>query len=246
METHTHEHHTHDKPAQSLPLPIALVLAALIIAGGLYLGLAHKSEPAKPQTLSEQVGVSASTLSACLAKGDMKAVVAAERALGEKAMSHLDENERGTPYSIVVSKEGYSAEIRGAYPYDNSKQIIESVITGKSGKTVNIDDTDTINSTDHVYGNKNAAIVVFEYADLECPYCHAFHPTMKRIVDESNGTIAWVYRSYPLSFHAHAEVKAEAAECIAQAGGNDAFWKYTDVVFKLLDPKGDDFDPGTL
>lgn len=87
-------------------------------------------------------------------------------------------------------------------------------------------------SQDHIIGSPNAPVVIVEYADLQCPYCTLIHPTLKRIVSESNGNIAWVFRNLPLeSIHPEARPAAEAAECVAGLKGNDAFWKFTDAIF---------------
>ncbi len=92
-------------------------------------------------------------------------------------------------------------------------------------------------SQDHIIGSPNAPIVIVEYADLQCPYCQLIHPTLQRIVSESNGTVAWVFRNLPLeSIHPEARPAAEAAECVAGLAGNDAFWKFTDTV--LNDQRG--------
>jgi protein-disulfide isomerase len=58
------------------------------------------------------------------------------------------------------------------------------------------------------------------------------HPTLKRLVSESNGQIAWVYREYPLvTIHPQARPAALAAECINEQLGNDGFWKFADTIF---------------
>lgn len=86
---------------------------------------------------------------------------------------------------------------------------------------------------DHVYGNPNAEISLIEYSDFECPYCKTFHPTPKQIVDAYDGKVNWVFRHYPLSFHnPTAQLEAEASECVAELGGNDAFWKFTDFLYE--------------
>ncbi len=51
---------------------------------------------------------------------------------------------------------------------------------------------------------------------------------------EYQGKLAWVYRQFPLPFHPKAQKTAEGSECVAELGGNDAFWKYTDEVFEKM------------
>jgi len=86
---------------------------------------------------------------------------------------------------------------------------------------------------DHIIGSPTAPIVLFEYSDFECPFCARINPTLKKIVADSNGQIAWVYRNLPLppSMHPEARPAAEAAECVAAELGNAAYWKFSDAVF---------------
>ncbi len=84
---------------------------------------------------------------------------------------------------------------------------------------------------DHIKGNANAKITLVEYSDFECPSCQQFQPTVKQIMQTYGNNIRWVVRNYPLPQHANAEKEAEAAECAAQTGGNDVYWKYSDAIF---------------
>src|SRR5207237_7967826 len=96
--------------------------------------------------------------------------------------------------------------------------------------------------SDHVYGNPNASITLIEYSDFECPYCKSVHLTAKRVVDESRGQVNWVYRHFPLEMHnPGAQKQAEASECAAELGGNEAFWKFADAVDPATGPGGKGF-----
>lgn len=88
---------------------------------------------------------------------------------------------------------------------------------------------------DHIRGNVNAPVTLIEYSDFECPFCKRFHSTAKKLVEESNGQVRWVYRHFPLDqLHpVKARKEAVASECAAELGGNDAFWKFADRFFEL-------------
>ena len=92
---------------------------------------------------------------------------------------------------------------------------------------------------DHLYGNPAAPISLIEYSDFECPYCKRFHPTARALVDNSGGRVNWVYRHFPLAFHnPMAQREAEASECAAELGGNDAFWRFADTLYERTASNG--------
>lgn len=91
-----------------------------------------------------------------------------------------------------------------------------------------------VDDSDHIRGAKNAKITLVEYSDLECPFCKSFHPIMQRLLEESAGKIRWVYRHFPLDqIHSKADKEAEATECAAELGGNEAFWRMVDKIFEV-------------
>lgn len=88
-----------------------------------------------------------------------------------------------------------------------------------------------VDETDHVLGNSNAPVTIIEYSDFECPFCARFHPTLKQLLQEFPD-VKWVYRHFPLtSIHSRALDAAIASECVAEQGGNDMFWQFSDAMF---------------
>lgn len=104
---------------------------------------------------------------------------------------------------------------------------------GESGDTTSLTEgTVGQYASDHIRGSKDAKVFMVEYSDLQCPYCANFHDTAKQAVDEYGGDVAWVYRHFPLdSIHPKARPAALASECVAEQGGDDAFWAFTDALF---------------
>lgn len=106
---------------------------------------------------------------------------------------------------------------------------------------------DPVTTTDHLYGNPNAKVVVIEYSDTECPFCKLFQPTMQRIMNDykSSGNVAWVYRHFPLPIHSKSPKEAEATECVNKLGGNTKFWEYLGKIFEIT-PANNQLDPAQL
>jgi protein-disulfide isomerase len=92
-----------------------------------------------------------------------------------------------------------------------------------------------VDETDYIRGNPNAPILMIEYSDYDCPFCKQYHSSMKQIMDEYGvtGRLAWVYRQFPLvQLHPNAPLLSEAALCVGDIGGNDAFWNFSDLIFE--------------
>jgi protein-disulfide isomerase len=219
------------QPAPKITTPMAIIIAGVIVMIGILITNGGGTKVVKDKTLSEQVGVSKDKFAECVKGTDATALNTKIQASVESAMKALPPEQRGTPYAIVVGSNGSKAEIRGADSYDNVMKLIAEVNAGK----VTIPytgDVPPVDSTDHIFGNTKASITIIEYSDYECPYCKAFQTTLNRIVTESQGNVAWVYRHWPI--HQNSMAKLVAAECVAKIKGNDAFWKYSDLLFGLL------------
>lgn len=152
--------------------------------------------------------------------------------------------QNNNPNQIVSAIIIAGALIAGAILLKGSSSPAPTGAAGTGG--VQATNSRPITSTDHIMGDRNAKIVILEYSDLECPYCKVFHETMLKVVNESNGKVAWVFRHYPIpQLHPKAFKEAEATECAYDQGGNDAFWKYTNRLFEIT-PANNGLDAAKL
>lgn len=82
-----------------------------------------------------------------------------------------------------------------------------------------------------VRGPANALVTLVLFTDFECPFCSRIAPTLDALLQQYGNDVRLVFRNNPLAFHPNAMPAAEAAlEAFAQ-GGNDAFWRYHDLLF---------------
>lgn len=137
----------------------------------------------------------------------------------------------GVPIAIVIA----AAIVAGAILYNgnNAAPVAQEPVTPGADEGVEVV-VEPVTEDDHIRGNPNAPIILVEYSDYDCPFCKNFHQTMNRIMDEYgvDGRVAWVYRHFPLAqLHPNAPRISEASECVAELGGNEAFWTFSDLVF---------------
>ena len=59
---------------------------------------------------------------------------------------------------------------------------------------------------DHVKGDKDAPVLIFEYADYQCSACASYNPRVNQLVEELDGKVAVVYRSFLLSYQQKRQV----------------------------------------
>lgn len=221
-----------DNTKQKFSTPAAIVVAGVLIMVGILLTNSG-NKVAKVKTLSEQVGVSKTALAECVSGTDKTTLAQKIQTSVEAAMKGVPADQRGTPYAVVVNNStGLKTEIRGADSLDNVKKLITEVTSGTVTTKYTGDLPPVDPTTEHILGSTTAPVTIVEYSDYECPYCKAFHPTLTQLVTESSGGVSWVYRHWPI--HQGSFDKLVAAECVAKIKGNDAFWKYTDLLFGLL------------
>jgi protein-disulfide isomerase len=79
-----------------------------------------------------------------------------------------------------------------------------------------------------VRGNPKAPVTILEFSDFQCPFCVRARPTVSRVREAYGDKVRWVFRHFPLDFHAQAEKAGEAAAC---AGDQGKFWEMHDLLW---------------
>ncbi len=79
-----------------------------------------------------------------------------------------------------------------------------------------------------IRGNPDAPVTVVEFSDFQCPFCVRSRPTVSKVRETYGDKVRWVFRHFPLDFHAQAEKAGEAAAC---AGEQGKFWQMHDLLW---------------
>lgn len=193
---------------------------------------AQQQKLADLDSVARAAGVDVSKFNSCVSEGNTEARVNSDYEGGTTA------GVSGTPGNFVMNGKGEVWQLGGAVPYTELKKVIDvSLGTSTAAVTGKLDASQAsllpkITAQDHVRGNRNAQIFLIEYSDFECPYCKSFHPTAMQALEEYGDKIGWAYRHYPLDMiHPNARPAAIASECVAELGGDEAFWKFADEIF---------------
>lgn len=78
-------------------------------------------------------------------------------------------------------------------------------------------------------GPTDAKVTLVEFGDFQCPACGTVHPVLKQVLVDYAGKIQFVFRHFPLSIHANAQLAARAAEA---AGSQGKFWEMHDYLYE--------------
>lgn len=78
-------------------------------------------------------------------------------------------------------------------------------------------------------GNPKAEVMIVEFSDYQCPYCHRAEATLRGLLASYGDRVSLAYRDFPLpQLHPQAELAAEASRCAEEQG---KFWEYHDQLF---------------
>lgn len=90
-------------------------------------------------------------------------------------------------------------------------------------------DANSGNIAEKIEGDKDAPIIIYEYADYACSHCAEANTVVNKMVKEYDGKVAVVFRGYLISYFRNNVIAASAATA-AQIQG---YWKkYKDLLFE--------------
>jgi len=85
-------------------------------------------------------------------------------------------------------------------------------------------------------GDPNAPVTIVEYSDYQCPFCRRhFLETIPQLKENfiDAGRLYYVFKDFPIaSLHPLAYRLHEAALCVGDAGGDDAYWQAHNLFFE--------------
>lgn len=100
---------------------------------------------------------------------------------------------------------------------------------GPTAEPVVKENLKAVSANDIVLGNPQAKIVVYEYADFQCPACASYNPIINQLLSEYDGKVKVVYRFFPLTgIHQNALISGQAGYAAWKLG---KFKEMKDLLF---------------
>ncbi|MBI3114933.1 MAG: DsbA family protein [Candidatus Kerfeldbacteria bacterium] len=88
-----------------------------------------------------------------------------------------------------------------------------------------------VSADDPWFGNRDAAVVVVEFGDFQCPFCQRVFPAVRALMTKYRDRVLFIFRDFPVTqLHPEAAKAAEAGQC-AWEQGSDEFWALHDRLF---------------
>ena len=114
------------------------------------------------------------------------------------------------------------------YSYNQNQQYDQGIASLERSKYIEKEERNG-NLGDNYEGNKDAKVLIVEYADYQCPGCATTFPYLSEIVEEYKGKVGLIFRSYILSYHKNGTAAAHAANAAALQG----YWQpFATILFK--------------
>ncbi|HEX3684026.1 MAG TPA: DsbA family protein [Bryobacteraceae bacterium] len=80
-------------------------------------------------------------------------------------------------------------------------------------------------------GNEHAPVTIVEFADFQCPDCARMQAALGKILARYEGKIRFVFRDFPLPYHAWAKRAAVVGRCVYRVD-REGYLSYRSLVFQ--------------
>src|SRR5687767_7573334 len=88
----------------------------------------------------------------------------------------------------------------------------------------------SVQPTNHLYGENSKGVTLVEYGDYQCPACKAYHPIVKALAEKYKADIHFQFRNFPLkAIHQNALAGSRAAEAADKQG---KFWEMHNALYE--------------
>ncbi|AKU95784.1 Periplasmic thiol:disulfide interchange protein DsbA [Labilithrix luteola] len=85
---------------------------------------------------------------------------------------------------------------------------------------------------DATRGKRDALVTIVMFSDFQCPFCSRVEVTLDKVRETYGDDVRIVWKHEPLPFHQHAKIAAVIGEGLRAMKGDEAFWRYHDLVFR--------------
>jgi len=113
-------------------------------------------------------------------------------------------------------------------------------VAADSNKAAPTKDAPTADN-DYFEGSSTATVEVIEFSDYECPFCRKYwtesYSQLKTDFIDT-GKIKYVFRDFPLGFHAGAIPAAIAANCVGEQLGSKGYFQFHNIAFSEQNKQG--------
>lgn len=114
---------------------------------------------------------------------------------------------------------------------DGSKLLSKNDVAAAM-KKANYKDISKDDIIDDIYdGPKDAKVKVIVWEDFACAHCQSFHEYAKEIREEYKDRVLFIERNFSLEYP-NSEATISLGIAVKKLGGNKAYWKVADELFK--------------
>ncbi len=159
----------------------------------------------------------------------------------EDGQKMIEDFELKTVPQFIFGEGAANFEKAGVKVFDTLKT--QGIITEKDGKLLLdgakvgfpsgkfLQDPEFDNADDPVVGD--GPVTVIEFSDYQCPFSKRLHDQNKDLLTElvEAGRIKYVFKDFPLSFHAEAPAAHKAANCVLKEADSATYLKMKDKIF---------------